>query len=538
MISSAAVRRAAALACALALGVVPGAAHAWTYELSARSIGQLYQLPTLRLVGGDVWLARRRFTQTLALTVWDVGDLAAARARHRPGAVDDGPTIWFTGTLRLDHDFGAWTLGTLDLRGATVDAIDGIPELASQSIGFAIPYGYLGVDGLAGRVDLRLGRQLRLAELDGGAVDGVTVRVHTGTPVLAEVEAGLRVRDTSPLALAGVDLDGTAGADCQEYVEAATPGAGSWQLIDRSRVPGESRFGSDLAYCPQREALMPTVAAAVETDGLRRLHARLSYRRTQSRTVGVIAEVDRLDFPDRGLYPDEAGQAPAWGVNEEHVAAVARAELRAGRFRVEPWAHARYSLLHAVTDEAGAGVVGGRGAHALEPSVARSRPVFDADSIWSVFAIDPALDLRLEYRYTARAGYRGHAEAWLRRYDGGEAAGGATATAEATLGARWRGRAELFADDGYGGRRLGGLAAARWQRTRALALLGRGAVVAVDATYATRVAGTSASAAVAAQWQVEDGLAVHATTELTSSPLAPLALRAFLVFDLAFEPEP
>lgn len=537
------MRRAVVLACALAALAAPGTARAYTYEVSARTIGQLYQLPTLRLLGGDLWLSRRRFTETVTLSIWDVGDLAAARARRRPGAVDDGPTIWFTGYLRLDHDFGGWNRGTIELGGRTVDTIDGIPELAAQSVGFTIPYGYLAIDRLGGRVDLRLGRQLRLDELDGGALDGATVRVHTGTPILAEVQGGLRVRDASLLAPAGSDLDGAAGADCQEYVEGATAGTGTWQLIDRSRVPGDSQYGSDLADCPQREVAMPTVGLALETDGLRRLHARVGYRRSQSRTVGVIGAVDRLDHPDTGLYPDEAGQAPAWGVNEEQVAAAARADLAIGRLRIAPWANARYSLVHAVVDQAGAGVELIRGAHQLEPSIARARPTFDSDSIWSVFAIGASADARLAYRYAPKDGrYRGHAEAWLRRYDPDDDAltayaGGGTVTGEADLAARWRARAELFADDGYGGRRIGGLAAARWQKTARLALTGRAGVIVVDADFATRVRGPSASAALAAAWQLDDGLMIHATGELTSSPLAGLAVRTLAVLDLAFEPE-
>jgi len=537
------VRRAAVLACALVASAAPATVHAYSYELSARTIGQLYQLPTMRLLGGDLWLSRRRFTQTLNLSIWDVGDLAATRARRRPGAVDDGPTIWFTGYLRLDHDFGAWTMGTVDVDGQTLDAIDEIPELAGQSLGFAIPYGYLAVDGLGGRVDLRFGRQLRMDELESGAVDGLTARLHTGTPVLVEVQGGLRVRDTSPLALAGSDLDGAAGADCREYVEAATAGAGTWQLIDRSRAGAGSRYGSDLADCPQREALMPTASVALETDGLRHLDARVSYRRSQSRTVGVIDGVDRLDHPDTGLYPNERGQAPSWGVNEETLAASARGAVAIGRTRLAPWAHARYSLVHGVVDEAGAGLRVERGAHILEPEVARARPVFDADSIWSVFAVGASADARLSYRYAPKhRSYRGHAASWLRRYDADDVtlaqyAGGGTVAAEVDLAARWRGQGELFVDDGYGGRRLGGLAMARWQRTRDLVFTGRAGLITVDADFATRVTGTSASLAVATQWQVDDGIALHASGELTDSPLAGLAFRTLFVVDLAFEPE-
>jgi hypothetical protein len=241
------VRPAVALVAFAVCASWPTAARAYEYEVVARTSGQVYELPSLRLVGADLWLARRRFTQQLTLSVWDVGDLRRKRLRAHPGRVDDGPNVWFTGHLRLDHDFGDWTSGTVRLADGTFDAIDAVPELAASSVGLDLLYGYVAVDGLGGgRVDLRIGRQLSVDALAWWSVDGVTARVHTPWPVLFEATAGLRVRDSSPLAAGDIDLDGTAGADCREYVEGATPGTGSWQIIDRSRVPGENPLGSDL----------------------------------------------------------------------------------------------------------------------------------------------------------------------------------------------------------------------------------------------------------------------------------------------------
>ncbi|MBK9032749.1 MAG: hypothetical protein IPL61_16020 [Myxococcales bacterium] len=501
----------------------------------------LYELPALRLVGSDLTLSRRRFRQDLSVTLWDLGDLARARARRHPGLPRTGPVVWITGDLQLDHDFGAWTMGQVDLGGDPVDAIDAIPELAGDAVGLAIPYAYVAVDDLGGRVDLRLGRQVRFDEFGGAGLDGVSARVHTGAAIALEAEVGLRVRDRSPLAVLGSDLDGTAGADCREYVEAAAPGQGSWQVIDRSRAPRDTRLGSDRGFCPQREAWQPTVEVAVAADRVAWLDARLAYRRTQSPTVGVIGAVDRLDHPDTGLYPDEAGQAPAWGVDAEHVTANVRARLRPRALAVEPWGYARYSLLHAGLERAGAGVRLARGAHALEPEVARTVPSFDGDSIWSVFAITAAVDARLGYEYRPRGrDLRARARAWVRRYDpddvdgAGVVAGGAVAGETALPWARVA--AELFADDGYGGRRLGGTATARWPVGRRVTLTSTLALVDV-ADASARADGTTLSALGAAAWHLDDGIAVFATADVSSSPRAALAVRTLAVLDLAFEPD-
>ena len=536
-------RVARALAAAIvAVALAPAApARAYRLELSARTIAKLYELPALRMVGGDLSLSRRQFRQDLTVTAWDLGDLAARRARRQRalrGLPDRGPVVWVTADLQLDHDFGAWTMGQVAQGADRVDAIDAIPELASGAVGFTIPYAYLAIDRLGGALDLRLGRQLRFDEFGGAGLDGALVRIHTGLPVAVELEAGLRVRDRSPLAIAGSDLDGLAGADCREYVEGATPGTGTWQVIDRSRTPRETRLGSEGAFCPQRVAWQPTVEVAVAADGVAWLDARLAYRRTRSRTVGLIGAVDRLDHPDTGLYPDEQGQAPAWGDDAELVAASARARRRVARLALEPWAYARYSLLHAGLERAGAGVLVARGAHSLEPEVARTVPIFDGDSIWSVFAIRPAFDARVRYGFR-RGARRLGALAWLRRYDRdadgiGLVLGGAASAAAEVRAIAVRG--ELFVDGGYGGRRLGGVVHGRWPATRALDLTAGLAAVNV-AGASPRSDGTSVTLLGHAAWQLDDGIAVLVTGEVGHAAIAPLAVRTLAVLDLAFEPD-
>lgn len=533
-----AVARALAAAIVLAALTPAAPARAYRLELSARTLAKLYELPALRLIGGDLTLSRRQFRQDLAITAWDLGDLAARRARRHPGLPDRGPVAWVTADLQLDHDFGAWTMGQVALGDDRLDAIDAIPELASGAVGFTIPYAYLAIDRLGGALDVRLGRQLRFDEFGGAGLDGVALRIHTGVPLAIELEGGLRVRDRSPLAIAGSDLDGLAGADCREYVEGATPGTGTWQVIDRSRAPRDTRLASDRGFCPQRDAWQPTVELAVAADGVPWLDARLAYRRTRSRTVGLIGAVDRLDHPDTGLYPDEQGQAPAWGDDAELVSAAARARRKVARLALEPWAYARYSLLHAGLERAGAGVLVARGAHAIEPEVARTVPVFDGDSIWSVFAIRPAIDARLRYGFR-RGARRLGALAWLRRYDrdpdGTGLVLGGVASAAAEL-SRLALRGELYLDGGYGGRRFGGNAYARWPATRAVELTAGLAVVNV-AGASPRSDGTSATALGHAAWQLDEGIAVMITGELGHAAIAPLAFRTLAVLDLAFEPD-
>lgn len=529
------MRRACIAAIALAAASAP--AHAYEFWVHARTYGQAYQLRAYRLVGPDLFLGRRRFTQTLALRIWDIGDLAAERRRAR--LPDTGVRITWQSYLRIDHDFGTFTTGQVRLASnVRRDAIDVYPELAESVAGLDLLYGHLSIDGIAdGRVALQLGRVLVDDGWGTSGVDGATARVEIpATPLAVTAIAGLRVRAASPLGLSAFELDGTSGAGCREYVEGATPGTGTWKLIDRNRTIENHRLTSDYEYCPQREVLQPTIGVAIATSRLRGIGAELGYRRTWSSTVGVIDGVDRLDHPDLGLYPNDFGQAPASGVNEERVHARVHGELVRGKLAVRPYASARYSLLHAVVDRADLGVRFERGAHALEPKVEYFYPTFDGDSIFNVFSIEPTTDARLGYAYDGAA--RVSASAWVRRYaDAAAYAGGADASVERELTSRVRGRIDALWDDGYGGRRAGGSGEAGWRPTFATWVRGRVIVLGV-APDDGRPRYVTTSTVVSSTHRLGDTAALHLIGEASFAEHEVGRLRGLVVLDLAFAPEP
>jgi len=529
-----------------AVMAVAAPAHAYEFAVRARMLAQAYELRSMRLLGPDLVLGRRRVAQALSLDIWNIGD--DDRDRDGDHRRRHGPRVSFTGYLRLEHDFGDWTLGSLDRgSGRTIDALDLVPELASSSLAVDLLYGYLAVDDLAGRVDLRVGRLLWLDSLDAASLDGASATVRLPGHVAVEAFGGLRVREASPMGNATVELDGTGGADCREYVEGPTPGSGSWRLIDRSRVITNRPLASDFEYCPQRLEPMPTAGAAVEAWGVPGLHARVVYRRSQSRSVGLIGPVDRLDYPDLGLYPDDRGQAPGWGVNEERVAAEARGEIgvAGGRGEIAPWAAARWSLLHGLVDQAAGGVRLRWGDQALEPEVAYARPTFDGDSIFNAFAIAPSTDARVTWERAPRRGrLRAFATGWLRWYHGwgdepAARAGGVLAGAEAALGAGWIARLDLVHDDGYGGRRSGGAASVRWRARERVSGSGRLTLYDIDGDSGSAVdrRAVLGGAQTAVTYRLGDRAAVHAAIEATADRALPFQVRALGVLDLAFVPE-
>jgi hypothetical protein len=531
---------------------VPTAA-AYEYAARARTLTQVYQLRGYRLVGDDVWVPRRRFAQSISLVIWDVGDLAKQRARAR--LARSGPTVSWHSHLRLDHDFGAFAAGRIaDPAGAdgTADALDAIPELADDTLALTLSYGYLQIDGLLrDRLALRIGRMVSIDADDLRVTDGMEAAIRIARPLELVASGGLAARDASPLAASGVELDGTSGADCQEYVEAAEAGRGRWRLIDRSVVVSGSPLSSDRALCPQRAQLLPTASLALRTARVGGLQGAIGYRRTQSRTVGVLDRVDRLDFPDLGLYPNEAGQAPAWGVNEEAVSASVDGLWRGRGGSVAPRAWLRRNLVSARFDRAGLAVTMRRGAHRLEPEVGYVVPSFDADSIFAVFAVAPATDARLSWSWQpglggaderARpGGLRAHATAWSRRYDDREAPGWAYGLAAG--GGRLAGALDIdvtaLADAGLGGERVGTQASVSWRRP---AMVVRGALggwrIAPDELAAGEQAATLAySAQVAASFRLGPMAALHLTGDVSGDRYTTVSLRTLAVLDLAFAPE-
>lgn len=529
----------------------PGHAAASEIEVHARTVGQGYALRSFRLPGPDLSLDRRRFTQILSLGIYDIGDLRGprrGRSLHEPYPASK-PHIYFTGYLRMDHDFGDWAMGSIDL-DRPFDAVDLIPELEHDLVSLDVLYAYMAAENLAGgRLSLYAGRQIDVDTLDWWSMDGITARLDTRLGVAVEASGGVRVRDASPAGSAAWEPDGTGGAACAEYVEGAVPGSGAWRPIDRPTPMQGNLFANDYDVCPQREQAMPTFGVAVETVDLGPVWARLGYRRSMSPTPGLIGPADRFEYPDTGLYPDEVDQAPGWGVNEERVAATVRANIDVAGTQITPHAAGRYDLLLGAVDEAHAGVRVQRGMHAVEPELYYSLPSFDGDSIFNVFATEPYLDLRCTYDLRPRRGrVHAFARAWARRFLAGEGTDGGAADQGATAGgvqlgtgyrpdARLQARLDLFHDAGYGGGRSGGAGAAFWQMSRRTGVRGRVGVVRFDDARPEGPRGTTVSVQAGTSYRVNHGVMVHVMAEETIDRSNHDQLRVIGVLDLAFVPE-
>lgn len=534
---------AAALAVAAHAAVLTASAPAAAYEFwtRARSTGEAYELRGFRLIGHELSIPRRRFTQSLSLVLHDLGDFERER-RRRGLPAGRGLVISWRSTLRFEHDFGTFVTGRLEVSPTRrQDALDLIPEIEDSTLALSLLYGHLSIDGLwDDRLSLRVGR---IADVDAtGALplDGLAVRADLAEHVRLSATAGLAVRDSSPLGVSSYELDGTSGAACREYVEALGGQPGRWELIDRSRAIEDGRYTSDFEYCPQRDVVMPTASLEVATRALPHdVHAAVGYRIARSPTVGLIGERDRLPTPDLGLYPSSA---PEWGTNLEQLYALAEGRLRRGGATFSPRAFARASLVDFVVDRAEAEVAIERGGHRLTPSISRFVPTFDADSIWSVFGAQASLDLSLDYRGALPGGPSGPSgqvgvTAWGRRYDGAAWAYGVSADAQRPLARRLSISLRALGDAGTGGERAALHSELRFAARHAQ-WVGRAAAAWVrgdETSSAATVARVSTTAATAATFRLAGGVAAHAMLELRRDSEQQTSLRAFLLLDVALE---
>lgn len=382
------------------------------FSLSLRTVGQGYQERRYGPSGAAELLSRRRLTQYINLSVFH---LEPERWRGDSG---DRNAISFEMALRLDSDFGRFMLD----RPIGSDAIG---ELQQNQID--VLYAYVAGRELGNRVSFQLGRQVHFDRVDFYAFDGASLVVRAARRVAVEAFGGTEVRGELPLSSPLYELDGTS--------------VGARDPATRPR---------------QQTALRPMVGAALLLDDITWLRARLGYRRAFSSTV------------------DPRPGDPSYGVNHESVGLTADADWRNTLFLM---GGARFNRLVAAFDDQQVAVRGRLGARqmlALEYSYLA--PTFDGDSIWNVFGAGAFRDFRAAYDLDTGWGWRLHARGFWRTFVDPpglltetralSAAAGQTAYG-GTLGAdtrvtRGRARADLYAETGQGGWKIGGDAAARW----------------------------------------------------------------------------
>jgi hypothetical protein len=347
---------------------------------------------------------------------------------------------------------------------------------------------------LRGWLDFTLGRQYDAELMDFFAFDGLRVRLCLPKRLFVESFFGAQVARARPFSAAVLETDGVSGD------------------------------ASD-------EAVAPTFGIAGGVEDLAGFGLRVAYRGTASKAPG-------------GLAPDEEvdnGES-VWGIDQELI--FVSLSYRVPVLETLPLFGMRYNLLTASFDDVQLGLSQRIGEHHnVQLEFLRSRPHFDGDSIFNLFAVEPWTEVAGRYalrllgrrlELTARCGYR-------RFFHDEEEGDSAEPDAiSAGLGARWR-SSRLIVDldlhyvGGLGTTTVGGDAWGQWSVARWLALEGRlSLITSDDSVYNDEV--TNFGFQVGGQLRLIRGVRIHMLLEDNISRLQQSALRLLAVLDLEFAP--
>ena len=231
-----------------------GIARAYEAEVDASIDAQYY---TAQSPWGDPLLRRRRYTETLGLSVWNI------QGKDNPR----GARLSFQSRMRLDADFGQ---SSAERQLHSQYYVPGLEEAPLD-----LMYAYLeGERYFNGYFGFKLGRQYLLDTLGFWSFDGALLSLSLPQNLLLEAYAGFEQRG------GGLPTFGT-------------------RRFESQGVYRGDRYGFEDHYYPaflDESALAPAAGVAVEASGFGVLHSRLSYRKVINRdTVSVSPFVDAGD---------------------------------------------------------------------------------------------------------------------------------------------------------------------------------------------------------------------------------------------------
>jgi len=178
--------------------------------------------------------------------------------------------------------------------------------------------------------------------------------------------------------------------------------------------------------------------------------------------------------------------------------------------------------------------------HRLQVEGLRSRPHFDGDSIFNIFAIEPYSEVALRYSLhlapltlESRLGYRWF---WHDERDLAGDAAFSSGFAARWVGERRRADFELFYLTGPGGRRVGGDLDGRWKLLRRLVLDGRVSLAITDGDPRPSPTLTNLGIQLGAEIIFVPEVRLLLSVEDNISRIYHSALRLLAVLDMAFAP--
>lgn len=371
----------------------------------------------------------------------------------------------------------------------------GVAELADNE--FHLLLGSLEGRNLFGFLDFTLGRQYQMEGYDLFALDGLRLRFNLPYKLFVESSFGVQVDRAHPFSPAVFETDGTSGESADD------------------------------------EALAPVFSVAAGIDAPERFQLRVAYRGVASRAEAAHAK--GTDAPS------------IWGVDQEIL--VAQIAMRVPLLGTRLSGGLRYNLLTALYDEVGAQISQRIGGHGIELEALRSRPHFDGDSIFNVFALESYGELAARYSWriidglsiASRVGYR-----WFFEQNAQDAPDPGALSLAFSLA--WRPTLRTFASSDFfwldseeAGQRLGGDLMGRWISSpflygRRITLEGRVSLARYIDHRRDLEPITTFGAQLGSTVRLLPGMRLHVLVEDNVNRLYTSAFRFLALLDMEFQP--
>lgn len=221
-------------------------AVAYESEVEATVSAQYYGLESPY---GEPLIRRRRYTETLALALYDL------QGERKPG----GPSLSFRTRLRLDADLGQDPAERVPTSDRFIPGLEQAP--------LDLMYAYLdGQRYFGGVFGFRIGRQYVADVLGWWSFDGGLASVTTPVHLRFEAYAGLEQRSGLPLL-----------------------GTPRYQADGVARGSREDMSRDQWTSYLEQSRVAPAFGAALESTGVDFLHARVSYRRVVNQDSVVVS---------------------------------------------------------------------------------------------------------------------------------------------------------------------------------------------------------------------------------------------------------
>jgi hypothetical protein len=442
-------------------------------HISADTIAQGYQLIAS---DGDV-IQRSRLNQFLGIGLYDMSGDGTGRYS-------------FVTQMRFDSDFGI----------TKADA-QNIEQLKNNNL--SILYAYFDIKDIGGFMDLRLGRQLLVDQLDYTMMDGARFTFHTGLNFAVSVFAGTEVKNAGFLSVIN-----------------------STQL----EVDGSGGFDDDID-----DEVGIVVGASLALEGLRDHHGNFTYRRIMTPPVSdpanpgtkkIFVDTERVGGSYHWRIIPQLHLSAAWGYE---IALGSLTDARVGL---------RSPKIADVLD--------------IELFYWHLVPTFEGSSIFNIFSTEPINDVNLRLRYHFAKGVSAYVGGYARLFGqgpdvrGDPAANddpavveavtdlGAVAGARATIGRYGRFALDANYLSGYGQQATIDMRGGYGFLDGALDVSGGLTTVVFDDELLDALEDISFGAHLRLSYQIRDMARFHVIAELNSNNIERVQYRMYGLIDLDF----